>query len=391
LDIKILTEDDFLESLKLSEYAFQYKISDDRISARTDMLKKHKILGIKEQENLAAKLHIIPLGVYMNGAEWKMGGIAGVATYPEYRRSGYVRTLMIEALKQMHADGQIVSFLHPFDFSFYRKFGWEILSEYKKVTLDKNDLALLAIQPGKIIRYSKEAFTEDINHIYQMYCNQFNGMLVRSFDWWKDHVINDDTQIAVYFNPANEAKGYILYHVKDRKMDVEEMVCLDQEARVGLWNFICQHDSMVEKVFLTLPIHDPFPYFIQQPKVSMELQPYFMARIVDVEECLRKFGFNSGTEPVFLHLEDSFAPWNNGSYLISHEQVKVFKEKNGSHCVQPPRRGIQLSINDLSAIIFGYKRPLELYQMGYIKGNEEEVQKLERMVPHVKSSFYDFF
>ncbi|MEH7301975.1 GNAT family N-acetyltransferase, partial [Neobacillus drentensis] len=60
MDIKILTEDDFLESLKLSEYAFQYKIADERISARKDMLKKHKILGIKEQENLAAKLHIIP-------------------------------------------------------------------------------------------------------------------------------------------------------------------------------------------------------------------------------------------------------------------------------------------------------------------------------------------
>ncbi|WP_413301521.1 GNAT family N-acetyltransferase [Bacillus sp. 1P10SD] len=391
MDIKVLTENYFLESLKLSEYAFQYKIVEERIPARRDMLKKHKILGILEQEKLAAKLHIIPLAVNMNGEEWKMGGIAGVATYPEYRRSGYVRSLMIEALRQMLADGQIVSLLHPFDFSFYRKYGWEILSEYKKVSLEKKDLALLPISPGRIIRYSKEDFPQDINHIYQMYCNQFNGMLVRSFDWWKDQVIDDNSQIAVYYNQANEAKGYILYHVKDRKMDVEEMVCLNQEARVGLWNFICQHDSMVEKVFLTLPIHDPFPYFIQQPKVSMELQPYFMARIVDVEECLRKFEFNSETEPVFLHLEDTFAPWNNGSYLIGHDQLKVFKEKNGSQCVQPPKRGIHLSINDLSAIIFGYKRPLELYQMGYLKGSEEEVQKLERMVPHIKSSFYDFF
>ncbi|MBS4213970.1 GNAT family N-acetyltransferase [Neobacillus rhizophilus] len=74
----------------------------------------------------AAKLHIIPLSIYIKDAEWNMGGIAGAATYPEYRRTGYVKSFILESLKQMRDNVQIVSLLHPFDIGFYRKYGWEI-------------------------------------------------------------------------------------------------------------------------------------------------------------------------------------------------------------------------------------------------------------------------
>ncbi len=52
-----------------------------------------------------------------------MGGVAGVATYPEYRRSGYVKELLQHSLQTMKKDGYTVSMLHPFAVSFYRKYG----------------------------------------------------------------------------------------------------------------------------------------------------------------------------------------------------------------------------------------------------------------------------
>ncbi|CAH2713392.1 N-acetyltransferase Eis [Neobacillus rhizosphaerae] len=392
MEIKILTEENYPEAMKLSEYAFQYKIPEDEIPARHKKLKNHKVLGIWEQDQLAAKLHIISLQVFMYGEEWSMGGIAGVATYPEFRRSGYVKSLMIESLKKMYEDGQIVSLLAPFDFAFYRKFGWEILSDNKKITIEKSNLKFLSHMPGSIKRYSKESHQEHIENVYSKYCDNFSGMLVRDTNWWKEHVYDDDSHIAVYYNVSHEARGYILYNVKKRKMEVQEMAVLDHEARGGLWNFICQHDSMVESVTISLSIHDPFPYFLQQPKFKTEVYPYFMARIVDAEKCLNKFSFNLESEPLFLHLVDPFAAWNEGSYLVGgNGQVRAFREKIGSQCVHPPQKGIQLTINDLSAIIFGYKRPLELYDMGFLKGTRQEIDKLERMVPNIKSSFYDFF
>lgn len=389
--VRELTEDDFLESMKLSMYAFQYKVPESEISARKEGVKSHKILGIWDDDILAAKLHIIPFKVVMKDAEWKMGGIAGVATYPEYRRNGYVKSLMIDSLKQMRDSGQIVSLLHPFDISFYRKFGWEILSEKKKITIEKKDLKFLEVQQGSIRRYSKETHNDEIERIYQQFCSQYTGMLKRESNWWKQNVYDEDSQAAVYYNSLNEVKGYILYYVKESKMEVQELVALDHEARIGLWNFICQHDSMVETVTLNLASQDPFPYFLPQPKVKTEVYPYFMARIVNAEECLRRFSFLHEDDSLFLHLEDEHAPWNNGSYLLGKGELKVFKEKTGSQCVHPPKKGIRLNINSLSAILFGYKRPMELYEMGYLNGSQAEMELFEKKVPVVKSTFFDFF
>lgn len=389
--IREVTEAEYLEAMKLSEYAFQYKVPEDSIPARKEVLKKHKILGIWDENTLAAKLHIIPLSIYMKDAEWKMGGIAGVATYPEYRRTGYVKSLMIESLKQMHDDNQIVSLLHPFDIAFYRKYGWEILTDKKKVTIEKINLKFLEPQQGYIKRYSKDTHNEEIERIYQQFCSQYTGMLKRETDWWKQSVYDDHSQLAVYYRSENEALGYMLYHVKDRKMEVEELVAIEHEARIGLWNFICQHDSMVNAVTMELAGHDPFPYFLQQPNVKQEVSPYFMARIVDAEECLKRFPFVHENQPLFLHLEDSHAPWNNGSYLLGNGELKTFKEKTGSQCVHPPKKGIHMNINSLSTILFGYKRPIELYETGYIKGSKTEIELFEKKIPPIKSAFFDFF
>ena len=389
--VRELREDEYLKSLQLSMYAFQYKVPESDVQARLEKMKNHTILGIWDDDILAAKLHIIPFAIFMKDAEWKMGGIAGVATYPEYRRNGYVKTLMIDSLKYMRNNGQIVSLLHPFNIPFYRKFGWEILSEKKKITINKADLTFLNEQQGFIRRYSKESHNEEIENVYAQFCSDYTGMLKRETDWWQTRVYGEDSQLAVYYHSNHEPKGYILYEVKESKMEVQELVALDQEARIGLWNFICQHDSMVEIVTMDLAVQDPFPYFLQQPKVKTELYPYFMARVVNAEECLRRFPFLPENGPLFLHIEDLHAPWNNGSYLLGKGEIKVFKEKTGGQCAHPPKKGIHLNINSLSAILFGYKRPMELFEMGYLKGSESEIDLFEKIVPTLKSSFFDFF
>lgn len=119
-----LKEDKFREALRLSEYAFQYKANEEWIEQKIARMKEsHQIYGIMEGEELAAKLHLIPFHIYIGKEKFKMGGVAGVATYPEHRRSGYVKELLQHSLQTMKRDGYSVSMLHPFAVSFYRKYG----------------------------------------------------------------------------------------------------------------------------------------------------------------------------------------------------------------------------------------------------------------------------
>lgn len=390
LEIRELKQKDYLESLKLSMYAFQYKVPEDNVAQRLETLKNHTVIGAWEDNSLAAKLHIIPYHINMKDKQWKMGGIAGVATYPEFRRNGYVKKIINTALERMVQEEQIVSLLHPFDIGFYRKFGWEVFTENKKLLIEKKDLMFLENQPGSIKRFTKESHHPDIEAVYAQYSNNYMGMLVRETSWWKNNIYGEG-QIAVYYNKNDDAIGYILFEVKDRKMEVEEFVALNKEARYGLWNFICQHDSMVDNVSILTSNHELLPFILHQPKVKMEVTPYFMARVVDAEQCLNKYPFNNITNKVFLHLEDEHAPWNNGTYLLNNGEVKVYKDKQGSNCVQPPKRGVRLDIKSLTALLFGYKRPAELFELGYIHGHKTEIEALEELFPVTKPYFYDFF
>lgn len=168
-------------------------------------------------------------------------------------------------------------------------------------------------------------------------------------------------------------------------MTVDEFVPLHNEARNGLWNFICQHDSMIKELEMTVSENEQLLYTLQEPRVKTEIKPYFMGRIVDVEQFLKQYelNWNNVQQEVILHITDSFAPWNNVSVRLVNYEITIIEE--------PMDKGIKLDINALSAILLGYKRPLELNELELISGSEEEIRAFENVVPVHKPFIYDFF
>jgi predicted acetyltransferase len=91
MKVEKLQSSDYKEIVDLSMYAFQYKVPEESLKEKYEQFDQQYISGIKDEEKLAAKLQILPLKIWFNHEHWEMGGIASVATYPEYRRKGYVR------------------------------------------------------------------------------------------------------------------------------------------------------------------------------------------------------------------------------------------------------------------------------------------------------------
>ncbi|QKE07947.1 GNAT family N-acetyltransferase [Bacillus cereus] len=380
-----LKEDKFREALRLSEYAFQYKVDEDRLQQQiTKMKESHEVYGIMEGENLAAKLHLIPFHIYIGKEKFKMGGVAGVATYPEYRRSGYVKELLQHSLQTMKKDGYTVSMLHPFAVSFYRKYGWELCANLLVCHMTKSDLVMKKQVNGTVKRFNKESHPEEVEKPYETFAERFSGMLVRNEKWWLQAVY-DDLTLAIYYDENQTAAGYMLYKIENYKMTVEEFVPLHNEARNGLWNFICQHDSMIKDLEMTVSENEPLLYTLQEPRVKTEIKPYFMGRIVDVEQFLKQYelNWNNVQQEVILHITDSFAQWNNITVRIANHEITIIEE--------PIDKGIKLDINALSTILFGYRRPLELNELELISGSEEEIRAFENVVPVRKPFIYDFF
>nr|WP_088328258.1 GNAT family N-acetyltransferase [Bacillus cereus] len=380
-----LKEDKFREALRLSEYAFQYKVEEERMQQQlTRMKESHEVYGIMEGEDLAAKLHLIPFHIYIGKEKFKMGGVAGVATYPEYRRSGYVKELLQHSLQTMKKDGYTVSMLHPFAVAFYRKYGWELCADLLVCHMTKSDLVMKKQVNGTVKRFSKEHHPEEVEKLYETFAERFSGMLIRNEKWWLQ-VVYDDLTLAIYYDKDKTAAGYMLYKIENNKMKVEEFVPLHNEARNGLWNFICQHDSMIKELEMTVSKNEPLLYTLQEPRVKTEIKPYFMGRIVDVEQFLKQYelNWNNVQQEVILNITDSFAPWNNVSVRLANYEITIIEE--------PMDKGIKLDINALSTILLGYKRPLELNELELISGSEEEIQAFEKIVPVREAFIYDFF
>ncbi|MGM1386257.1 GNAT family N-acetyltransferase [Bacillus cereus group sp. BceL293] len=380
-----LKEDKFREALRLSEYAFQYKVEEERMQQQlTRMKESHEVYGIMEGNDLAAKLHLIPFHIYIGKEKFKMGGVAGVATYPEYRRSGYVKELLQHSLQTMKKDGYTVSMLHPFAVTFYRKYGWELCANLLVCHLTKSDLVMKKQVNGTVKRFNKENHPEEVEKLYETYAERFSGMLVRNEKWWL-RAVYEDLTLAIYYDENKTAAGYMLYKIEKSKMTVEEFVPLHNEARNGLWNFICQHDSMIKELEMTVSENEQLLYTLQEPRVKTEIKPYFMGRIVDVEQFLKQYelNWNNVQQELILYITDSFAPWDNVSVRLANYEITIIEE--------PMDKGIKLDINALSTILLGYKRPLELNELELISGSEEEIRTFENVVPVHKPFIYDFF
>lgn len=382
MEIVEVKEERFEEALALSEYAFQYKVPENERQDRINMYRSHTVFGIFNDGKLSAKLHIIPFETYLGAKKVKLGGIASVATYPEFRRKGYVKALIHHALKYMKDNQFSLSMLHPFEVSFYRKFGWELFSNLLKSELEKKDLVPMESVKGTIRRFTKDSHPSIIEQLYETYAEQFSGMLVRNKEWWLQQVYSNHA--AVYYDAQDQACGYIMYDVEKSKMHVEEFVALSEEGRRGLWNFICQHDSMVNEVHMTTFDQEELFFSLEEPRIKQERKPYFMARVVDVGAILHEYPFDWSNQErsIILHVVDEQAPWNNDSFQLDGEKIKR---------VDRMKEGIHLSVQSLATILLGYKRPQTMQRMGRVKGDITQIKELEKLVPNRPSFFYDFF
>ncbi|MFS0725939.1 enhanced intracellular survival protein Eis [Paenibacillus sp. 1P07SE] len=394
MELRTLTADEVDASLELAMYAFQFKLSEQELAQVRSQAKPHETWGVFEGKELVAQLTLLPLTAYLAGKPMAMGGIAGVSTWPEHRRKGAVGKLMIQALEQMRQNGQTISFLTPFDFQFYRRYGWEMYVEYKAYTLNTALLPSRRQVEGTITRYSElnKELVNVIAPLYEVYASGYNGTLARKEDWWFTSIFRrNQGQVAVFNNADGAPRGYVFYKVADREFVVHELVYLDTEARQGLWNFIANHDSMIERVQLKAPSDDPLPYLLPNPRFEQKLVPYFMGRIVDVEAFFKSYPFNSilSDEPLTIAVSDEHAPWNEGMYELAFNE-------NGLHVTkynQPPAGQAQLScsIQALSAMMIGYKRPQTLWELQLIEGDREAASRLEALIPVHTTYLMDFF
>src|SRR5438876_1731598 len=90
---------------------------------------KNPRFGAYENGRLHAALRVLDFQMFFGADRRPCGGIAVVASDPAYRGRGCAGALLRHSLAAMRDVGQYLSSLWPFDFGFYRRYGWEWTGE----------------------------------------------------------------------------------------------------------------------------------------------------------------------------------------------------------------------------------------------------------------------
>lgn len=391
LDIRKLKQEEKREAVKLGSFAFQHEPTEEQTGEIMQRMVPDNIWVAVDDGQILSKVVILPTRLWVYGTSLPAGGVSGVATWPEGRRSGNVRQLLKESLRDMKARGHVLSLLAPFAVRYYRKFGWELYCDQTTVILKKDAFPTPQKGGSGKFRRVQDEHWHVFKNIYDDYATRYTGMIDRDEGWWKNILLNPrfkHKRRIVYQDEAGLDRGYIFYTVKNNVMNVSEFVAVDQEAESALWQLIANHDSMVEEMRVIMPNDLHWRFFMDNPEAKEERSIHFMGRIVDMEGFLARFPFElEEGEQLSVSATDAFAEWNDGLYQVEKKNGQNVVHKNPSS----PGLVLETDIKGLIPFLFRYVDGETLHERGIIKGSKAAVTLWEKAIPSGKPFLYDAF
>lgn len=352
--------------------------------------------------DLLAGMINFPLQVYMGGARLKMGGIAGVVSWPESRRAGYVAELLVRSIAEMKEAEWPLSSLYPFKQPFYRRYGWEVTAAWVQHEFAPDLLTQYRGNQGTVRRYAPgEANWLELARLYNEAFSHRFGYIARETEaFWSDWVNplwspwGNIYHTAVWSPaPGAAAEGYLLYRfVKEddsRIFMVKELAALTPAAEQGLWGFVAQHDSQVKAVRHRTPREYPLWHLVENTTgTKSTLGSGWMLRLVDLKPAFEQRPWPGAPDGALTFaVTDAQAPWNQGTWRLSFE--------SGHATLSPAPTAtpdLTTHITTLAQLYAGFVKPGEAVRTGRLTCADPRALKLlAQATTDTEMWFYEFF
>ncbi|MGF7045891.1 putative acetyltransferase [Paenibacillus sp. DS2015] len=356
--------------------------------SKLPILKHADVIGWFDGEKLISQIAVYPFQVNIYGRIYDMGGLTGVGTYPEYANLGLMNRLMLHALSKMRNRKQSISYLYPYSIPYYRRKGWEIISDKISFEVPDTQLPKLKNVPGNVERVTIEH--PDIKKIYEQVALLHHGAMLRNELAWEEYLRwdLDDMTVAIYYDSNDLPMGYLLYWVAEEIFHMKEMVYINEEARTGLWNFVSAHFSMITLVKGDIYKDEPLSFMLDDGDIKETIAPYYMARIVDVTLFIEQYPFQclEKESKLIFNLHDPMLEWNQGTFTLTVDTSGKGYLKEGG--LMP---SITIDISTLTTMLMGYKRPTYLARIGRIQSGDNSIHLLEQLINREHPYFSDYF
>jgi len=234
----------------------------------------------------------------------------GIGTPVHYRRGGNIRkmfdTMHVEALNE----GAAVALLHPFSFAYYRKFGYEKVSDHVIVRFPTRMIDFVP-RRCEFVPYD-ESMLGDLIKIYDKFAAGRNGLIQR-FD--NRYYNNPKKNIYVYYKNG-EPVAYIVYstyeelvvnHMANGLLTVHEMCYTTPEALREIFSFLRMFEGEFDEIELAniAPCPEVELMLRHYTHTSYTVVPDVMAKTLDTEKMLLANSYPNKEGGFTVKIEDS--------------------------------------------------------------------------------------
>lgn len=345
---KLTTWEEWLESDRVIATAFLHKWEEEKARASFQAQAEGKepredeAWGLfNDSGRMTASIITQKRAYAFDGQIVPAGEVHMVASLPEERGGGHIRSLMADVLRDFRARGDIFAVLIPFSFAFYRKFGFELVSRSMSQKADMAQLAEFTCD-YTVRRVDAPEDVQAVRALYDQFILDKNLAPARSEkdwawrgngeygepNWWR----GDATQYTYLFaDAAGQDHAYLKFLFAPGpdgpfvgSMEVTDLVYDSPEALRQVLGFCYGMRAKMTEINLELMDDlDLAAILPESDKVERKLGGHFMGRLLDVRKALLLMHQPQGEGSYTIRLEDSFLPENSGLYTVSYRDGKA--------------------------------------------------------------------
>ncbi|MDR0325828.1 MAG: GNAT family N-acetyltransferase [Oscillospiraceae bacterium] len=295
--------------------------------------------------------------VRFDGHMADMGGIGGVATLAEARNAGYVRETFAKILPVMREEGKVFSYLYPFSFGFYRKFGYELCYAPARATIPMDFFREYPF-PGGMTQYHPGGDIAPLMAVYEAFIRDKNLPIVRDTEAMREWADKDPYRTKHYAYLHRDGHGspdaYLLFRVDeedgDRILHVRELAWVSPGGLRAVFGFIGGLGPEFETLRWDAPRGIDLPALFKDGfDIKIQITPYGMNRIVDVRRALELMRAPKQPGRAVIRVTDTALPSNDGTYAVEWENGAVSSVKPSG--LEPD---LDTDIQTLTQLVTGY-------------------------------------
>lgn len=358
VDIRIVAPEDFVH-LRVGAYAFGASPSKPDPEAATARLKyfEHSTgFGAFDGSTALATASVLTMTENIRGKLMPMGGIGGVASLPEGRRQGHVRSLLTYTFEVMHERDIAVSTLYPFRDSFYERLGYAQFPQTRFAIIKPQNLAPLLREslPGETTQVDIATGFDDWWGFQERLIAERHGFSLVNISR-AQQLKDDNGSWVALVREDGVITGSMTFKITGYTKDLiaDSFHYTTAAARYQLLAWVARHVDQVKQAVIELgPDEHPETWYrdiyAESSTENEHAWPSPMGRVISVAGL---DGIAAGADAaISFRLVDDFCPWNNDVWTLTGDGGRLQVQPGGDPVCH-------LTIQGLSALVWTGEDP----------------------------------